>query len=99
MSKLKHTPGPWIRSHHANGCNYVYKTGREYKIASTHGNEDTANAFLIASAPEMLDALIEMYIFLSDTYVADFEYTSKFKALIEKATGKSIDEVVSDEKL
>jgi len=69
--KTKHTPGPWHKGT-GNGEGSVYsETGRArletggttlYPIcAINHGwneEEDTANAQLIAAAPELLEALL-----------------------------------------
>ncbi len=54
-----HTPGPW----HANGC-CIEAPGdegpRDVTIAVVHGQRLDADARLIASAPEMMNALKRM---------------------------------------
>lgn len=65
MSNTKFTPGPWVRRYHANGVNYVSKltdSEDDAAIASIGSMVfpdgcDTANAHLIAAAPEMYQAL------------------------------------------
>ena len=59
-----------------------------------------ANARLIAAAPEMLEALIEVYSAWRDTdNVTDpeaggYEILNKIKSVIERATGRKIEEVI-----
>ena len=91
MSKSKHTPGPWgcvQRSHgtmlvrsEASGVN-----GYIAEIYLSRPSEWEANAHLIAAAPELLDALME----LADWYR---EHTglppTAANAAIAKAEGKA----------
>jgi hypothetical protein len=63
MNTHTHTPGPWSVS---NGLPTVWANNGERQIADCDkgplrsAGEDLANARLIASAPELLAALIEM---------------------------------------
>ena len=67
MSKKKHTPGPWaIRE---NSATIIAKDKGDCWVtrAKAYGHnpeEITANARLIAAAPEMLNALKEAHDFL-----------------------------------
>jgi len=61
----KHTPGPWDMDHLQHGDNLILsKSG--YVIASVGGrlrayqHQQKANAALIAAAPDLLEALIEV---------------------------------------
>jgi hypothetical protein len=55
MSNDKHTPGPWtINANKINGNGYHIVT-----VNSSATSEGIANARLIASAPELLEALIQ----------------------------------------
>lgn len=66
-----HTPGPWALSHVCGG-NYTvlpesHKKHASHAIASVHenhGEENAANARLIAAAPELLEALKVMKVAL-----------------------------------
>jgi hypothetical protein len=67
MSKSKHTPGPW-RAQPREGFEGQWevvstcKTGRLIAAAAPHidGDPDEANARLIAAAPELLKALVDL---------------------------------------
>lgn len=109
MSKLQHTPGPWhvmedgfgkVHSHPT-----VYATDDELRYIATCADYATiektnnlANARLIAAAPEMLEILIEDikgkcdYCGLSTCADCNFFRT---KQIIEKATGLTIEEVLT----
>lgn len=70
MENLKHTPGEWVANPHGANKHQVWCNGT--KIAACDNSvqseiyrqksedEMTANAKLIAAAPELLDALIEL---------------------------------------
>ena len=55
----KHTPGPW---HTAGDQGVQIRSQRDQiaKVWTMRGNEWKANARLIAAAPELLEALIEL---------------------------------------
>ena len=70
MSDLKHTPGPWrVEGHRRVGLDLTghiishginaYGDGPEGYVCNTSGTTD-ANARLIAAAPQLKDALIDM---------------------------------------
>ena len=73
-----HTPGPWVAKQPAKilGCNtygQAYVHAKDVTIACTLGGDQTANACLIAAAPELLEALEEVYRVLSEhpAYMGD----------------------------
>lgn len=87
MSEAKFTKGPWGRTLFANGQPRVYRIGRDYKeadIAHTHGNDDVANADLIAAAPEMY-AMLEK---LLEPYGREDVSDEQIEALLAKARGE-----------
>lgn len=71
MSEHKHTPGPWVvLSFYKDGSHPFIQSTTDinhprYLIASVQGNgmsitEQSANAKLIAAAPELLEALVQI---------------------------------------
>lgn len=60
MSKPKYTPGPWILKPYRKDFSIGISGKSEYVVTVTGMSEkDRANARLIASAPELLEALQE----------------------------------------
>ena len=104
MSKLQHTQDNWrIRKTVDESGDYPFPT---YDILAVHewGPECVACAFqnpynarLIAAAPEMLDELLTVFKGMKeyDCGGLDDYSTIRLKDLIEKATGMSIEEVLS----
>lgn len=96
--KAQHTPGSWWAGKHRNSDNVVDQiiisdNETNYRIAglnvSNHGRkeeEQTANALLIAAAPELLEAL-KAYVALDKDGIF-YETTAKAKAVIAKAEGR-----------
>jgi hypothetical protein len=89
----RHTPGPWAADP-CDGCVMVLSSDGE-TVATVHGgNEktDSANAALIAAAPDMYAALRDL---LSDAEAADMAQGPHAGSLIEarkslaKAEGRS----------
>ena len=84
MKKAKHTPGPWV----ADGYDVWQNTtaNRTYmkKVCTTI--HTTADSALIAAAPEMLEALVELQALLSDDPKNGHELFL-IKAAIAKAKG------------
>jgi hypothetical protein len=94
----KHTPGPWFYTgkHHDCEVRYVGRNREDRfdtEIATLYlgkGEEQIANANLIAAAPELLAALQEVFV-IGDTLVSDvygYEFKEKARAAIAKATGE-----------
>jgi hypothetical protein len=97
MSKLQHTPGPW-KSYNTEPVETELDIVIESQFSTIgwlySGKENSeANARLITAAPEMLNELIKIY---TTMYMTQREcYWMPIKDVIEKATGMSIDEVIS----
>lgn len=83
MSELKHTPGPW-ESFKGN----IYGKGMQRISSVTNfGNNQDANAKLIAAAPEMLEALHKFkQDFEEKGEAKDTDFYYCFCELISKAT-------------
>jgi uncharacterized NAD-dependent epimerase/dehydratase family protein len=106
MSKHKHTPGPWTALPEECDKPYVRirgtRLGWRFKIANVMNagyddpperevEETRANAALIAAAPELLEALQEVFM-IGDRLVSDvygYEFKEKARAAIAKATGEA----------
>lgn len=98
MNKTQHTPGPW-ESEHMNTaiCAGTKTLARVYHGEGRSLNESKANAHLIAAAPELLDALVE----ITEDYAGRFDLESsstnpgikcviaEARHVIKKATGIS----------
>lgn len=97
-NETKHTPGPWYAhwGHPTTSRVASIKSPSRYvglEVADVYGtderdldNENTANAHLIAAAPELLEALeaLEDAGYLNDIYAPTAE---KVRAAITKARG------------
>jgi hypothetical protein len=91
----KHTPAPWTVKgkefiHDADHREIVYVLGYG-KMGGLTDSEHEANAKLIAAAPDLLDALIDI-IDDFDNYGGDdtgFPHIAKARAVIAKATGEN----------
>ena len=113
MSNLKHTPGKWgpVYGHisgdakgvQAESDGQIGKNIVNFRgISRPYSEEGRANARLIAAAPEMLEALIDIHgvlcttARLQDWHDENFRATiGNAQAVIEKATGMNIEEVLS----
>lgn len=93
----KHTPGPWIWDNNFNG---LYGAGPDNEVLSYAGYEGMwltdspsreANARLIASAPDLLEALSEVVEFWDSIVPTDCinEMPIKARAAIAKASGSA----------
>lgn len=111
MSKFKHTSGPWKvddSEFPAIGCvvdindEQICQVSERREFAGNPMAQTEIrnnNAVLIASAPEMLDALIESTIYVKVqrdfmNYIRDIEKYENNIRIIEKATGMTIDDVL-----
>ena len=99
MKTHTHTPGPWVArqiggSHvsiekTSDGIRSVIAETYYAKLADEHGGGYSANAQLIAAAPELLQALKEL---CADKYLADPINADRMKnarAAICKAEGRA----------
>lgn len=104
MSNLKHTPGPWRYEKFSpvdTALDIVIESEGVAIIGWIYRNKE-ADAHLIAAAPEMLEALIEL-VEISNKYHGDADNTRLFTralitgvvmGIIESATGMPIEEVL-----
>jgi hypothetical protein len=87
---MSHTPGPWEVVWRTNACYEIEAPGQPgysaKKVATTSLTNHEANASLIAAAPELLEALKE--IFNSSTVEFSEEQWTRYGALIAKAEGE-----------
>jgi len=99
--KLEHTPGPWKNADYSRKFNGDYPV---YEIVTDDGDcivpvvDSEPNARLIAAAPDMLEELIEFCKYnCKDCRMRCGDRCSlhKSKLIIESATGKKIEEVLS----
>jgi hypothetical protein len=91
----KHTPGPWEIDHVTRAADIctVYCTSHQNSFVYVRGaigyfsgcrDENMANAYLIAAAPDLLGALIEIQNHAGSDSV---EMWTRVNAAIKKATG------------
>jgi hypothetical protein len=90
----KHTPGPWLlhgritQGNHLPCSAVTAKTliAKVYSEAYNDIDEETANAILIAAAPELLEALKEFVEWIEQGDY-DISFLAKAQAAIAKAEG------------
>lgn len=100
---IQHTPGPWnIAPHdHANTiwavnggiCDVFHGNEDDDRTASVENKEEAdVNARLIAAAPELLAALIELERVESSPHSETTRYLAREQAreVITKATGRNV---------
>jgi ABC-type branched-subunit amino acid transport system substrate-binding protein len=86
----QHTPGPWTTdgSAHSGDLDVISPAGRITLIDCEFSDESedvlTANARLIAAAPDLLAALMDVLDADGDLDAMDF---NRYRAAIAKATG------------
>lgn len=79
----KHTPGPW---HVANGCQIRSDKHQVAKAWMMRDGEGLANAALIAAAPSLLEALIDVADDYSERFDMDSPSTNPgMKIVVENA--------------
>ena len=99
-STTQHTPGPWVLQDNAGFGVYVYGAGGAFgggvqvaKVqASVRADVQTANAHLIAAAPDLLAALREMVRTCRPTPIIEAEGRDALtaaRAAIARAEGRS----------
>jgi hypothetical protein len=97
MKELKHTKGPWICT--GNGVLQNKANGKgvcSVRLPSDleEVDETDANAKLIANAPDMVEILIEIDAIYRTDKNSKIPIVS-IRKLIEKATGKPIEEIIN----
>lgn len=90
----KHTAGPWVLQGVPGIDNPVYVDTRDSSgsvsgtVATIHKSADVwANSFLIAAAPQLLEALDNLERYLRDTPHHNAVEAAAARAAIAKATG------------
>ena len=92
----QHTPAPWTTdgNAHTGDLDIVAPTGRIAMLDCEFSEETEevlmANARLIAAAPDLLAALIELSVYVFDEYTASHSLckrAAEARAVIAKATG------------
>ena len=89
MSK-QHTPGPWLEPREINGKGMGWRAGPAWLGSDSCSEETKANAYLIAAAPDLLEALQRLVANLDE---GDFISTTRIdeaRAAIAKATGETL---------
>lgn len=87
---MSHTPGPWAVGDKRGvwaGPVVMADSGRR-GIAFVCGESD-ANARLIAAAPDLLDAVEELLIYLADWDDPDNDTCQRARAAVAKVKGES----------
>ncbi len=104
--KLQHTPGQWKIGKSIGNLNTVIcldennppGTAIAFTVFRGDQNEPMVNARLIAAAPEMMDALIELYRGIYGNFEpsmqSEIDAREKLKSIIERTTGMKIEEVL-----
>ena len=93
MIHLRHTPGPW-RAVLAYGYKIKAPDGRVIADLPTHAPltwENPANAYLIASAPDLLVACQSALAVLEDYPEVSPETQICLRSAIAEATGESVE--------
>lgn len=91
----KHTPGPWRVLRPGPGIDYNWHVTDEMDTFVAHvfgfshavDEQSRINASLIAAAPDLLDALIELNSVSARGFLYDDPARVKARAAIAKATG------------
>ena len=94
MSEVKHTPGPWVIKH-GNGKATISGTDGHGAISTVRMRESKTNNIdelvgniaLIASAPELLAACVELLNCIDPA--RDWFEARRARAAIAKATGRA----------
>jgi hypothetical protein len=83
----EHTPGPWRRSGantvHGADCIVAFVGTSDEEVRRVGGERQSADARLIAAAPDLLAALEDLL-----PYLEDCRMDKKARAAIAKARGK-----------
>lgn len=107
MEKLKHTPGPWEACERGDYSDFngdsqvILSDDKRICVIHSYNPEGEANARLISAAPEMLEELINFCRYNCSgcsgmTKGCSGTCGSNVKTLLEKITGITIEEVLSE---
>ena len=90
----KHTPGPWRATQRTvTAPETEDRLGMEVKVYGGNSNDNRANCRLIAAAPDLLEALQELFgadmeqVLMGDGKDDQIAAIAKARAAIAKATG------------
>lgn len=87
---MSHTPGPWaVGDKRGVWAGPVVMAGNGRRGIAFVCGESDANANLIAAAPDLLDAVEELLIYLADWDDPDNETCQRARAAVAKAKGES----------
>jgi hypothetical protein len=84
--KTAHTPGPWYEARTGNHQGLVISEATSANVAVTYDKKD---AQLIAAAPDLLGALIEVMGYFSPSSRQGRKIAGYCRAAIAKATGET----------
>lgn len=89
MSEFKHTPGPWeIVDNMRDPDGFaIYAPNEDYQLDRIGRCFNKFNAHLIAAAPDLLEALVDLYQSIDGCCDLTPEVMAKARAAIAKATG------------
>jgi hypothetical protein len=83
MSNTKHTKGPWFVTKYGDLQYAISNNPNGYEEREIPAEEDEANAKIISSAPDLLEALIEYNEAMK--HFADVDYQHYDKKIIAEA--------------
>lgn len=91
MSKFKHTPGPWIKGKgntvtKSDGLKIVFNMPSAAAPESNVEDRIAADARLTAAAPDMLEALSELYNAIDNCIDLTPELLQRVARIIKNAT-------------
>lgn len=102
MSETKWTPGPWrpVKSFRESWPGYVETTEKiiaaispePFRGHAIHQEESTANAYLIAAAPDMYKALVELVDWV--TISCQSAHLAQAHVALAKARGEQVQKAV-----
>ncbi len=94
----KRTPGPWHYAYEGSGLHSIYPDGSSEAVATAENSKEDAR--LIAAAPDLLDALVEVMLHVATgSYVASSPAANAVAGAFEaiaKATGMATGENKGD---
>lgn len=96
---MSYTKGPWIDGKTSDSI--IVKSDKQDETTLFYGGDVICesvrpkNKLLIKAAPEILEMLIKVYKIRANYIMSNYNDTqTKIKSIIERATGKTIEEVL-----